>query len=63
MMKINKPTRGGFREGAGRPPLSKDEAVVRTTITLTTEAKKILDTKDNRSKYINNLILSDNGRS
>lgn len=55
--------RGGRRNGSGRPHLAEGEGVVRTTITLTVEAKRILDTKTNRSKYINNLILSDNGRS
>ena len=55
--------RGGRRNGSGRPLLAEGEGVVRTTITLTVAAKRILDTKTNRSKYINNLILSDNGRS
>lgn len=62
-MSTKQSNRGGRRNGSGRPPLAKGEGVIRTTITLTIEAKKILDTKDNRSKYINNLILSDNGRS
>lgn len=62
-MNTEQSNRGGRRNGSGRPPLAEGEGVVRTTITLTVEAKRILDTKINRSKYINNLILSDNGRS
>lgn len=53
METINK--RGGYRPGAGRKKTSEDKQKV--TLNLTATAIEILKTKQNKSQYINDLIV------
>ncbi len=50
-----KNTRGGYRPGAGRKKTEEDKQKV--TLNLTVTAIEILKTKQNKSQYINDLII------
>lgn len=54
IVNINVSTRGGYRPGAGRKKTEEKKAV---TVNLSTTAIEILNTKKNKSKYINDLIV------
>jgi len=53
----NENKRGGARPGAGRKPIEHKRITV--TIRLSEEAYKVLCASDNRSKYVEKLLLQD----
>lgn len=52
---MTKPTHGGKRAGAGRPPIS-GEAKVGTTINVTPEVKAYLGTCENQSETVEKAV-------
>lgn len=54
-MMNNKPTRGGRREGAGRPTTGR---TVPVNFRISEDAAAILATSENKSAYIDQLIKS-----
>lgn len=56
----NKDARGGRREGAGRKSSGKERLYV--TLTISHEAAERLKSVDNKSEYIDRLILADINR-
>jgi hypothetical protein len=55
VVNINVSTRGGYRPGSGRKKTAEDKQKV--TLNLTASAIEILKTKQNKSQYINDLII------
>ena len=51
---------GGRREGAGHP-VTGQQKKRNLTIKIDDEVRYYLDSKGNKSAYVNNLILEDNG--